>query len=809
MDTRSLIWGMSVIIDVDGQYTSIFGTLRHLRASCHYLPAGAQRIPMRDTSSVIAGRYELLDIVGATGLASVYRARDAATDSIVAVKLFRSYFSQESEALQRYTQVIQRAQTLRHPNIVRVHGVEREEASLFVIMEYVPWPSLRNQEAQTPSLHEVLTILRQVAAALDYAHEHGMVHRDLKPGNILYDRESGQVKVSDFGTATLVEGGHLLIRTTVSTPLPSYTAPEQIQGKPPDPRNDIYSMGALLYELTTGSLPFDALSPYTVLTRQLTTTIRPPSEFNPSLPSEFDAALLKALSRRPGDRYASGAELVAAVEAAVGAQHAVPTTVPVCPDVAETAKKPAELEDARIVCPHCGAGNPATTPRCFSCWGSLTAQPTVTKEEEQRLVQRYLRVIRRRKRIIWSTIGTTFAVLIGLFLYNLFDLRPALPTPASEISSISATGEWAMLQHNPTHTGMIPGPAFVPEGKLGWQFSTEGPLFSTPAVADGRIYYGTSDRGVIALDADTGDFLWAHPVLGPVNSSPAVAGDLVFVGLRDGDVLALNKATGDLEWSFDAGSGVYSSPVVLDGTLYIGSGDSNIYALDAATGHLRWKRETDGWVVSSPAVSDGIVAVGGMDGRLYLIRAANGVTRFHFGTGNSIGAAVTVVGDTAYVPSGLGNIFAVDLKKRDIPYEKGLWKTWFTFWVWGIAPEPPRRPGLVWARESREGLTGHLATDGERLFAAYRSGSLRAHDLNRKGRVLWEFDAGAPLRAAPIVSGNTVIQPAFDGKIHGVDKSSGEKLWELSVEGGIRTSPALANGVLYIASNNGTLYALE
>ena len=764
---------------------------------------------MRDTSSVIAGRYELLDIIGATGLASVYRARDTATDTIVAVKLFRSYFSQESEALQRYTQIIQRIQTLQHPNILRVYGVERERDNLLVIMEYVPWPSLKGQGNQALPMPEVLTVLRQVAAALDFAHGHGVIHRDLKPGNVLFDRESGKVKVSDFGAATLVEGGHLLVRTTVSTPLASYTAPEQIQGLPPDTRNDIYSLGALLYELTTGNLPFDALSPHTVLRRQISGVPQPPSDFNPGLPPEFDAALLKALSRRPEDRYASGAELVAAVEATVGAQGTAPATAPGHLDVAETVIKPSELEEGRVVCPHCGAGNSVTAPRCISCWGSLAAQPVLTQEEEQRLVRRYLGAIRRRKRIIWGVIGSIYAILFGMFLYNLLDLRPALPSPASEISSLSATGEWAMLQHNPARTGMTPGPAFVPEGKIAWQFSTEGPLFSTPAVADGRIYYGTSDRGVIALDAATGDLLWTYPILGPVNSSPAVAGDFVFVGLRNGDVLALDKATGKLEWNFDAGSGIYSSPVVQDGTLYVGSGDGNIYALDAATGRLRWKQETDGWVVSSPAITDGIVAVGGMDGKLYLIRAANGTIRFHFGAGSGIDSAVTVVGDTAYVTSGLGNIVAVDLRKRDIPYEKGLWRMWFTLWVWGIAPQPPMAPGLVWARESRDGITSHLATDGERLFAGYRSGLLRAHDLNGRGRVLWEFDAGAPLRAAPIVNGNTVIQATLDGNVYGVDRTTGEQLWEISVEGGILVSPVLANGVLYIASDNGTLYALR
>ena len=758
--------------------------------------------------TLVAEKYELLDIVRTTALATVYRARDTKTNSIVAVKIFRSYFSQESEALQRYTQFIQSVQSLRHPNIVAVHGVERHGDNIVLVMDYVPWPTLKDRKTDILPMTEVLQALRPVAEAIDYAHGQGVVHRDIKPGNIFVDPETGQVKLSDFGTATLVEGGHLLVRSTVNTPFPSYTAPEQAQGNPPLPGNDIYSLGALLYELTTGGLPFDALSPDTVLVRQLTTFATPPSELEPELPAEFDAVILKALSRHHEDRHGSAAELMNGAERAVRTLILAAPTTPNKPTTEEPVLQPAYLEDSRIVCPYCGSGNPGTAPRCFTCWGSLTTKPVVTKEEEQRLVRSYLAAIRRRKRLIWGTIGTAYALLIGLFLNNLLDIRLPTPSPTTTVSSVSAPGEWRMLQNNETRTGAISGPAFVPQGRIKWTFNSDGPIFSTPAVAEGRIYLATNDRRIVALDTETGGLLWEYRVTGPVNSSPAIAENLVYVGLRDGDILALNKSSGELEWTYDAGAGIYSSAVVVDGALYIGSGDSNLYALDAATGKLRWKRETNSWVVSAPAVSQDIVAVGGLDGELYLVNANNGTLRFQFNTGGGIGGAVTVVGDIAYAPSGRGDIYAIELKKRDIPYQKGLWKAWFTFWVWGIAPEPPLPPGFVWVYRSREGITKSLATDGERVFAAYLSGTLRAHDINN-GRPFWEFPMGAPLRSAPIVSGNTIIQAATDGKVYGVDRATGEQLWVIPLEGEIVASPVLGNGVLYIASGNGTLYAIE
>ena len=763
---------------------------------------------MSQASTVVANRYELLEVVGTTGLASVHRARDTSTDSVVAVKVFRSYFCQETEAAHRYLHLMQRVQTLRHPNIVHVHRVDRDEGTIYVVMDYVPWPTLKSLGGKQLLLREIVETLRQVAAALDHAHSFGVVHGDLRPSNVFIDSESGQVKVSDFGTATLVEGGHALVRSTVSTPLPSYTPPEQIRGEPPIPRNDIYSLGALLYELATGSVPFDALSPQTVLRRQVTTVPAAPTSHNPDLPPEFDAVVLKALSLRPEDRHTSGATLVSSVEELARAQATASTSAPARAVPGEEVIS-APLEDERVVCPKCGTGNPASAPRCSFCWGTLSTQPTVTRVEEQRIVRRYLRVIRRKRRLVLAALGLTYAILIGAYVVDTFNIKLPLPSPASDISSVSNAGEWAMLRHNPDRTGGTAGTAFVPEGTVKWRFSSDGPLFSSPAVADGLVYFGTSDRRIVALGEETGALHWTYSATGPVNSSPAVAGDFVFVGLRDGTVLALKKATGKLVWSFDAGFGIYSSPVVLGGVLYIGSGDGNVYAFDAATGEKRWRARTNGWVVSSSAVSDGIVAVGSLDGKLYLIDASTGALRFKYGTHNGIDTSVIVVEDRAYTVSGNGRLHAIELNKRNIPFEKALWRTWFQFWIWGMVPDPPRPPGIEWIHRARDRTTTDMATDGEQLFVAYHSGFLRAHDLNNFGRPAWEFQAGAPLKVAPIVVGDAVIQAASDGTVYGVHRVTGQKLWATAVNAEASASPVLANGTLYVPTENGTLYAIR
>ena len=245
----------------------------------------------------LLGKHELLDQLGTTGLASVYRARDTQSGDVVALKIVHSYFSDEVALLQRFNEEMARVQRLHHPNIVNVLGMEHGEGSTTaVIMEYLSWFTLKSPKQKVLSLADILSVLHQVADALDYAHGQGVVHRDIRPSNVFYNQETGQVKVSDFGIIQLVEGGHALIRTTVNTPSPNYASPEQIQEQPPEPRNDVYSLGVLAYELLTGELPYDALSPHTILSRQLTVTPIPPSTITEGLPDSVDGVVLKALN---------------------------------------------------------------------------------------------------------------------------------------------------------------------------------------------------------------------------------------------------------------------------------------------------------------------------------------------------------------------------------------------------------------------------------------------------------------------------------------------------------------------------------
>ncbi len=533
-----------------------------------------------DTRTI--GKYEVLGQLATTGLASVFRARDTTSDKVVALKVLHPYFSREAGALDRFLQEMERVRELNHPNIVAVHDIEKDGDVTAIVMDYVSWPTLKAKRGQSMSPGEVVSILRQVAAALDYAHTLGVVHRDLRPANVFYDQESGQAKVSDFGTIALVESGHPLLRTTVNTPAPNYAPPEQIQGQPPDPRNDIYALGVLAYELLTGELPFDALSPYTLLARQLTTIPERLSLLNSTLPPAVDNVVIKALNRRPEERQATCGELVDALAHALGplALHE-PAVAGIrgTQHIQEEANSPAvstpqPIEEGRIICLRCSSGNPSTATRCQTCWSDLTAQPIMTQEQEQQWLRRYWRRLRLKKRIIWGTTVGVLAILLALWVYSdVIKPRIPLPSPTTAISSQSAVGEWTMVQNDLLHTGVVPGASFVPTGAVQPIFQSSGPIMAAPAVANGKVYVSTSDRRIVAMDKTTGQIAWTYEVSGPVNSSPAVADGLVFVGLRDGQLLALDAATGNLAWSYQTHNPIYGSATVADGTLYLGAGD--------------------------------------------------------------------------------------------------------------------------------------------------------------------------------------------------------------------------------------------
>lgn len=251
----------------------------------------------------VVGNYRIVDRLGDGGMGSVYRAVDRMLDREVAIKVLRPELARQTALVERFRQEAIALARLSHPNIATLHGLEQHGDQLLMIMEYVRGDTLEAivQRSGRVAWGRACELCVDVLHALDHAHDQGVVHRDIKPANIMLSAR-GAVKVMDFGIARLMgrnrqtQFGH-----AVGTPM--YMAPEQLRGHEVDGRTDLYAVAAVLFELVTGRMAFEADSDYSLMMKQLNEPAPPPSHFVPEVPSALDEIVLKAMSKSPDDRY--------------------------------------------------------------------------------------------------------------------------------------------------------------------------------------------------------------------------------------------------------------------------------------------------------------------------------------------------------------------------------------------------------------------------------------------------------------------------------------------------------------------------
>ena len=257
--------------------------------------------------------YEILSQAGQGGMAAVYRARQRSMNRDVALKFLPGVFMHDEAYLQRFEREVKIVSQLEHRNIVPVYDYGKFDDQPYIAMRYMRAGSVEELLAQGRiPLHRVLSIVRQVASALDYAHEKGILHRDLKPSNILLD-DGGGVFITDFGIARILGEGGGTITTQGVVGTPSYMSPEQARAEPLDGRSDVYSLGVMLFELVTGVRPFQSDTPYSIAVMHVTMPPPSPRQFEPEISVALEKIILRALSKKREERYQSAGELAEAL----------------------------------------------------------------------------------------------------------------------------------------------------------------------------------------------------------------------------------------------------------------------------------------------------------------------------------------------------------------------------------------------------------------------------------------------------------------------------------------------------------------
>jgi serine/threonine protein kinase len=258
------------------------------------------------------GPYQIISVLGSGGMAVVYKARDPAADRVVALKVLALRLAADAEFVARFEREVKASSSLWHPNIVAGYGAGNDDGRPYLAMEYVEGESLGNlleREGRLPE-RRALELARAIASALGYAHSQGVIHRDVKPDNVLLGRD-GAVKLTDFGLAKLLREDLRLTQSGIAIGTPHYISPEQVAAsRYIDHRADLYGLGALLFHLVTGEVPFDARNNNEIMLQHLDGKLRDPRLLAPKLSAGAAAIIRKLLAKKAPDRYDTAAQLV-------------------------------------------------------------------------------------------------------------------------------------------------------------------------------------------------------------------------------------------------------------------------------------------------------------------------------------------------------------------------------------------------------------------------------------------------------------------------------------------------------------------
>ena len=264
---------------------------------------------------LLDNRYEILEQIGMGGMARVFRALDHRLNRQVAVKVLRDDLAEDAELRRRFHEESQAVAMLSHPNIVAVYDVSRSSDLEYIVMELIDGITLKQymqKKGNKLNWREALHFITQIVKALGHAHSRGIIHRDIKPHNIMVLRD-GSVKVADFGIARVASGGHSTL-TQEALGSVHYISPEQARGSHIDARSDLYSAGVVLYEMITGRLPFEGDTPVSVAIQHINSIPLSPREIDPSIPEALEAITMKAMAPDPDNRYLSADEMLADLE---------------------------------------------------------------------------------------------------------------------------------------------------------------------------------------------------------------------------------------------------------------------------------------------------------------------------------------------------------------------------------------------------------------------------------------------------------------------------------------------------------------
>ncbi|MGI5127886.1 PQQ-binding-like beta-propeller repeat protein [Pseudonocardia sp. CA-107938] len=661
------------------------------------------------------GPYRLEAVIGRGGMGEVFRAYDTSRDRVVAIKRLPRELAADPVYRTRFQRESALVANLHEPHVIPIHDYGEIDGQLFIDMRLVEGPDLAAALRSTPmSVQRAVDVISQIADALDAAHAAGLVHRDVKPSNILLvggaattgAGERGVAYLVDFGIARAVDGPTLSHAGLVAGSI-GYMAPERFTGEDWDLRVDVYSLACVLHECLVGHRPFPTVSLPSAMHAHITTPPPRPSREREGLDPRFDDVIATGMAKDPDQRYPSAGALAAAARDLL-TSPSVTERIP--PDaVASWPTTPIRPPDA--------APSPPPPP------------PS-------------------RRRMLQVASGVAALAALGAGTWGGLRVSGVLP----------GRGPWAFRTGDKVYSSPLVAAGVVyvgsndgllyaldaGDGGQLWSYAAAGAITSSPALDGGVVYVGSDDRRLHAVDAATGAGRWTVPT-GVIHSSPAVADGIVVVGTRNDAVIAVDAATGRSRWRFAGDDWFNSSPRIAGGIVYIGCRDRNVYAVDLATGRERWRSPTGSSVDSSAAVSGDTVHIGGDDGRVRALSAVSGAPVWEFAAGAGVVSSPRIDRGVLFVGCDDAVLYALE---QDTGRERWRYRT-----GGGIRSSPAVVDGVV--------------------YVGSQDRFLHAVDA-LTGAVRWRFPMPAPVDdSSPAVADGLVFVGCLDGTVYAVDAATG------------------------------------
>ncbi len=424
------------------------------------------------------GKYRIVEHLGRGGMAEVYKAYQPNLDRYVALKLMHAFLAADQDFIARFEREAKNVAALRHPNIVQVYDFDVQNGTPYMVMEYIEGGTLKShledlaREGKQLSIAEGVHTVEEVGKALSYAHSHQMIHRDVKPANVLLE-VGGRVILTDFGIAKILTGpSYTVTGATIGTP--AYMSPEQGLGRPGDHRSDIYALGVMLYQLATGQLPYEADTPLAVMLKHVNEPLPLPRTFKPDMPEGLERIILKAMAKNPDDRFQSADEMLASLGdldnaqllvippasmAAGATAHAATVAMPVGGKTSAGGAPPNTPADATRIAAAAGGSGPAGSTAVNRAGTATGIGGAAALPPEPITVQKSsfpigLVLVLLLLLVLLVGAGTAFALTGGFGL-----LPKASPTATATVPSPTATA-----QPTSTSTTVPPSPTLPPAG---------------------------------------------------------------------------------------------------------------------------------------------------------------------------------------------------------------------------------------------------------------------------------------------------------------------------------------------------------